>query len=236
MPLRFQNSTLTRPGYAQRGLVLHFDPSVTTCYSGSGTTLNDLSGEGNSGSFSGSVTFSTPSLNDFGSNDYIATPDLGSHISGDAHNTTEIWFNNLMNQGVIASWCGQATPNSFYHFSHMEWQSNNSVRIGLWNGTGISDATAGTGLSDGTWYQFVGTYDGTTLRTYVNGVAGGTVNLNFDHPANTHIFLNHEDITDIAEGGTWSQGSYGVFRVYDRALTATEVLDNFNKTKGIYGL
>ena len=236
MPLRFQNSTLTRPGYVQRGLVLHFDPSVTTCYSGSGTTLNDLSGEGNTGSFSGSVTFSTPSLNDFGSSDYIATPNLGSHISGSAEHTTEVWFNNLANQGVIASWCGQATPDSGYHFSHMEWQSNNSVRIGLWNGTGISHVAAATGLSDGTWYQIVGTYDGTTLRTYVNGVAGETTTVSFDFPANTHIFLNHEDFTDIAEGGTWSQGSYGVFRVYDRALSATEVLDNYNKTKGTYGL
>jgi hypothetical protein len=51
-----------------------------------------------------------------------------------------------------------------------------------------------------------------------------------------NYIVNHEDTTDIAEGGTWSQGSYGVFRVYDRALSGAEVTSNYNDAKGIYGL
>ena len=82
------------------------------------------------------------------------------------------------------------------------------------------------------WYYIAVTFEAyTSMKTYVNGVFdnSSTYNLN-PHPG--------DGSTDIAsyDGGNFLRGSIGEFFCYNRPLTADEVLQNYNSTKGKYGL
>ena len=82
------------------------------------------------------------------------------------------------------------------------------------------------------WHHVVFTYtydDITTGAFYVDGVSQ-SVSSTYD---------SAKDSTDrcrIGRGGhTYYQGSMGLVRMYDRALSVAEILDNYNKTKGRFG-
>ena len=83
-------------GLIVSGLKVHYDFANTTSYAGSGTTLNDISGNGNNTSFSASpgCTFGT----EFGGHlAFLGTPDPGlsqSTISLSTLNTAPFWASN----------------------------------------------------------------------------------------------------------------------------------------------
>jgi hypothetical protein len=85
------------------------------------------------------------------------------------------------------------------------------------------------------WHYLVGTFDGTYITTYLNGVSYGsklsagsiqyTVNAN-----RIRIGINKNT------QGQYFQGSVSNAKVYNRALSAAEVLQNYNALKGRFGL
>jgi hypothetical protein len=55
---------------------------------------------------------------------------------------------------------------------------------------------------------------------------------------NSYILtLGHGDATQQSgAGANYFKGNIGIVRLYNRALTATEITANYNSTKSIYGL
>ena len=103
-----------------------------------------------------------------------------------------------------------------------------------WGGNGGGGnlfVTGGSGLSTNTWYHLAFTFDGTTGYGYLNGTQttgnigsnGGTIGINMLSAYS-------------GGGGEYLNGSIGAAYIYDRALTATEVRQNFNALRGRYGL
>jgi hypothetical protein len=78
--------------------------------------------------------------------------------------------------------------------------------------------TSGT-LSNSTWYHAVGTYDGTTMRLYINGSLIGTAN----QPAVAATTGNLEIGQQKSGFSRWFNGSIDDVRIYNRALSASEV-------------
>jgi large repetitive protein len=87
---------------------------------------------------------------------------------------------------------------------------------------------------EGIWQQIVGTWDGTKLRIYVNGVLSNT---SADLSA-TPPLTNISNLV-IGTRGTAIiryNGQIGEVRVYNRALSASEILNHYGKTRKFYGV
>jgi hypothetical protein len=135
---------------------------------------------------------------------------------------------------------------SAYHFAGsqiIQVGPFHQIITGLWNSTEITRDVAGSGSLTGAWKHVVRTYDGTTLKGYLNSVnGGGGVAMTFDSPSDDgesdwYLAFGAEDTTTYS--GTTAgflSGRVGITRVYDRALSGAEVTSNYNDAKSIYGL
>jgi hypothetical protein len=256
MPLRFSSSVLTTtaeagytaPDFVSSGLTAYYDPANPLSYSGSGSTLTDLSGNGIDGTIVGATYTDDTYFTLDGVNDYIVTGNCYSAISAADTHTVEMWV--YANATDDCLWSDLGTTNnpatSTYHFAGsqiLQVGPFQQIITGLWNGTAITRDVGAAGSLTGAWRHVARTYDGTTLTSYVNGSnTSGGVTMTFDSPKDdgeTTWFLafGAEDTTTYS-GSTagWLSGRVGIMRVYNRALSGAEVTSNYNDAKGIYGL
>jgi hypothetical protein len=98
-------------------------------------------------------------------------------------------------------------------------------------GSDVNVADISTHLLN-TWYNVVGSYDGSNMKIYVNGVLKNTV-------AQTGTLATNAVTAKI---GTFQGTNYNLtgrvsnISIYNRALTATEVQQNFNATRSRFGI
>jgi len=213
-------------------LLLYYDAGFETSYTGTGTSIIDISRNNRNGTIVGSPPWNSAGYFTF-SNDYIITPDLDQVITiGDEAHSVEVWIYPT-NNGVIASHLGQNNIEVGYHNSIIELVSG-QVEFGLWTGAGIT-STGGTGaLSFNEWHQVVLTYDGhgSPVRGYVDGVlVGQTANVNFSSPMDNltsefRIAFGALDSTNQGDG-TYFDGRMAIIRVYGKKLTDAEVIQNY---------
>lgn len=229
---------LVKPNnYTSDKLVLHYNPSMTECYPGSGTSLIDLSGNGMNGTMS-NLTYSNPAFTYNGSNSQVSIPDNAIIEPGTGNWTMEAWFKptqfTVSTQTVLGKFQNGGTSSII---SYAMRQLNGNIRADFSNGTtAFTSDDYAIGLN--TWVQMVYVWDRTNsmLYTYSNGVlkqsraitiSGGIRN------GTTNLFIGSYN------GGEYSQyytGQIGIVRLYSKALTAAEVLKNFNANKIVYGL
>ena len=209
------------------GLVFAADPGNLVSYENGSTTAYSLTGS-DSGTLTNGVGFngSNGGIWEFdGIDDYIAIDNLGL-----SSNTIEGWFNSDdATQGgssgsTIISIFGNYTPNagSVGKYTYIGLIPNLTFRIddGVNSHTGIATTT----YSANTWYYVALTYDATSGATtaYVNGESIGSINYT------TNITFDSVDY-DIAKAvnGMYFDGDVASTRVYNRALTAGEVQQNY---------
>ena len=226
------------------GLTYHLDIGVPASYSGSGSTVNDLAGLGASTLYN-TPTYTGDYLTFNGSTQYLQTTNLISKFTSPSNLnlTLEIWVYAASDNGVIIDELGQTaiSPAAGWRDSNMEIVSG-SAKMALWNGATTNITTAGT-FSRSQWQHCVLTYDGTTLRTYINGIAGATSTFARHVPwidggagsTNLYYGLFNGDTTNQGDG-SYLAGNLGQFRVYTRALSASEVVQNYQASKPRYGL
>ena len=238
----------TPPDYVSSGLTAYYDPANPSSYSGSGTILTDLSGNGIDGSIVGATYTDSTYFTLDGVNDYIVTGNCYSAISASDTHTVEMWVyaNNV--DDCLWSDLGQTNnpATSGYHFAGsqiLQVGPFQQIITGLWNGTAITRDVAGSGSLTGAWKHVVRTYDGTTLKGYVNAVnGGGGTTMTFDSPADDgetawYLAFGAEDTTTYnSTTAGWLSGRVGIMRVYNRALSGAEITSNYNNAKSIYGL
>ena len=204
------------------GLVLHLDAGRVESYGGDGTTWRDLSGNSNNGTLQGGVGFSAEeggSLIFDGSDDYVNRS--SSVITGNqsfswgawiypSTTGTPVFFGlNSVGQAMVSFWDS----------------SNNKVRVGTW---GSDKLTSGTTILPSTWGYTFWTWDGTTLISYTNGVADGTTTgFTFNISSNNTTIGN-------AINTQYFGGKIPSVKIYNRALSAAEVAQNYNALVGRY--
>ena len=170
------------------------------------------------------VSFTSNSTITFdGVNDYI---DLGT---------------NAYNLGIrrTATFSGWVQPNNFSTFSNVVSDWNTNLGMTLRIDSGGTTATvyvypnnhrivASYSFTAGIWYYLVGVMDGNNLYLYISGVLVGSTTLGEDigSSASTLKVGNRGDL-----GGGYSNQQVALVQIYNRALTASEILNNFNIQK-----
>ena len=238
----------TAPAYVESGIQLYYNPEDPDSYSGTGTTINDLSGNGFDGTLYNSPTYDTNSFLYDGVDDYILTPNMYSAFGSTLHFTLEIWYKPTWTlQGQGGTVVSEVSPPDYtgWHYAMIEHRKAPFGSLaydyaGIWTG---SMTPVNPNLTTSGWRQITLTYDGTNGVSYTNASSPKTVALTRWAPwerggaSAYYLTFGHGDSTgQNATSSIYFKGNIGVVRVYNRALTATEVLANYNSTKAIYGL
>jgi hypothetical protein len=218
-------------------LVLYYDPSNSSSYSGSGTTINDLSGNGLNGTMS-NITFTSPYFSYNGSSSQVSIADNPLLEPGSGDWTIEFWVNHSVIAGASRVLIGKTDGGNAADWGYgLRTASNGNTFMEMGNGSTSIQSTTST-LSIDTWYQVVGVWTNVasnSLALYINGSLIGS---------NSHSFTSIKNTTaplylGSFNGGQFSQwlnGRMGVVRIYSSALTGSQVLQNFNADKSKYGL
>ena len=218
--------------------VLHYDIGNLASYPGSGATVTDLMGNSNATLYNG-PTYSSGYLVFDGTNDALITnTSLASKVTSDI-TSISMWA-YPMDNGVLLSEIGSnALPNAAgWHNATMEMVAG-TMKFGMWNGGSISSITSTIATPLNNWYHFTIVYDGTTLRGYVNGAAAGTNTFSRANPVEgghgIHYAIAAADTTNMGDG-TYANMRLGQFQVYNVALGAPQVAQNFNASRATYGI
>ena len=240
LPVGWNNHITMRLGlllkpidFTTNNLTLYYNPAMTESYSGSGNTVNDISGNGMNGTLS-NVTTTATAFTFNGSNSQVSIPDNAILEPGNGNWTIEIWFKpTVLNGTVLGKYNNGGDTGNISYALRM---GSNFIRADFSNGsTGlVSDNYT---LTPNNWVQMVYVWNKTNnvLYTYSNGVLKQTKTITISGILNssTNLFLGSYN------GGEYAQyfnGQIGVVRLYNKPLTDSEVLNNFNTTKGTYGL
>jgi len=215
-----------RLGIVREGLVLNLDAGNTLSYPGTGTDWFDLTGNGNNGTLTNGVTYLTDNggiMSFDGINDFVSIPNSDSLNTISVSVSMWIKFNLLSNDKVLFS-KGAGGSRTYWFYE------NGGIQFFYGAAT---PKILKTDLEDGNWHNIVGTYNGTsTISLYHNGVLFGTSNSNSQAQTTQNLSINSYP------GGSYvaSDKKIGNTLIYNRALTDSEVLQNYNATKGRFGL
>lgn len=212
------------PRIVSNGLSVYLDAANTRSYSGSGLTANGLIG-GIGGTLVNGVGFTTANNGAFtfdGSNDYI---NFG--------NSSAV----QQSSGTLSAWAKASSPGGGYRGiiakqgAYGLFYTDSVLAAYDW----AADAPRSTGINiaDNTWKNVVLTYQSGVsngTRIYINGVSVLTTTITIFNQIN-NLFGGAE-----ANASQYASCQASSFKMYNRALTATEVLQNYNATKRRYGL
>jgi hypothetical protein len=224
-------------GIVQNGLVLNLDAAVDASYSG-GTTWRDLSFLSNNASLVNTPTLNKEKGGNFtldGTNQYISVADNNS-IEGMSALSLSLWFYADKAHGTGGTNFGAVLIRKTNSFS-FSFNNNNNFITGAYihNGSSWSGFMSGPLVSVSTWANLVFTYDGSICKFYKDGTLTGSPT-----PSVTgSIGTNTNNLTIGTVGGANGyelQGAIANTQMYNRALTATEVLQNYNVTRHRFGV
>ena len=229
-------ATNYNPKIITDGLVLALDAGNTKSYPGSGTTWTDLSGQGNNGTLTNGPTFDSGNLGSIvfdGTNDYVTTGTTLTDAdelyadTGTAWSTSS-WFNvdNILSNDKAVTGRGGGVGSAAVYVVFVDGAR---LRVRLRGGT-ITDIS--TSIATDTWYNVAVTWDGTTANGYLNGKFTTTI------PVGTASNqINNFTIGAVNDGSLAEfDGKISQTLVYNRALTAADIKQNFNATRGRYGI
>jgi hypothetical protein len=211
-------------------LKLWLDAGQTSSYAGSGATWTDLSGLGNNGTLTASPTFSSTTNGGAftfnGTNQYVNMSTLASSTF------TSVTLNTWVNVSNLATGGSLITKELCY-----KYRINSDGTVGLLvssNGTSWSISTTFPAYTytTGTWVNVVLTISSINILGYINGVQKYSNGSGFALGTNANPF----QIGAYSTTGEPLTGSVSAAMVYDRALSADEILTNFNALRGRYGI
>jgi hypothetical protein len=213
------------PLIVTNGLVMCLDAGFTPSYPGVGTTIYDISGNGNHGTLYNGVGYSTNSggvLTFDGSDDLVTT-------SGP----------NLISTNYTVMGAARYTGSPKGRIINGAYSINgNNWLMGHWNNSTenyyaegwVSPVQAGT--SDTSWriYSVNGDIVGDSYALYVNNIlSAGPNNSGNAGP-------NRFNIGGLGVGSEPSQGEFSFLLAYNRILTTAEMTQNYNAYKSRFGL
>ena len=221
------------PKIVTDGLVLYLDAANTRSYVSGSTTWNDISRSGYNGTLVNGPTFNSGN---------------GGNIVFDGSNDYVTFLNNStlqINTGTVSVWFKTTNAGSGFRsiiakqFNYGLFTSDNILITYDWSVSVVR--STGINIADNTWKNIILSFTNNTgspsnnANIYLNGINVLTTTIK----VNTAYLVELE----IGRGGTiptgnnqYINGNIAQTSIYNRALTAAEVLQNYNTTKSRFGL
>lgn len=220
------------PRIVTNGLVLCLDAGNTKSYPGSGSSWTSYL-TGAAATLFGSPTYSST---DGG---YLAFASASSQYAtatslGDLSTWTAeafVRFTSSFGTKVAMIVGGQYNLSNKLNFSigTNNATSNYNIAVGFFDGAWHS--TTGINYALNTWHHIVGSYDGATVRQYTNGVQVDSLNYVGTPSSGGELRINRR-WDDVVSSGNLLDTNISCIRVYNRALRASEIQQNFYALRG----
>ncbi len=203
-------------------------PDLTT------TTAYDRSGSGNNGTLVGgpvpTIGRLGQALSFNGTSQYINAGNNAS-LYPSSKVTLSAWvypFNSAQNAAIAGPWdSGAATDNAYLIYLGQDAASNKfGFYIEQSNGTRVNVLPTTT-FNANRWYHVVGVADGSVLRMYINGVDTGATTP-YNGTLNTTTTNFYIGKLNASGGNYFFKGKIDDVRIYNRALSASEVKQLYN--------
>jgi hypothetical protein len=214
------------------GLVLYLDAANARSYPKSGPTWFDRSGSGNNGSLVNGVGYNSAnfgSLSFDGTNDYVT----GLLIPLTDY-TINIWLLRTgVYSGVFPTIIAFGTFNPGFY---IDFNSNGQVSYNTTAIVGQPLFNTNTYIPINTWRNLCFTRSSSTISAYVNGSLIVSVTNSGATPTSASYIFNGDVAQGTPNSSTFWGGRISNSSIYNRALSASEIKQNYNALKGRYGL
>ena len=217
------------PQIVHKDLVFCFDALDKNSYSGTGTTWTDIISDATT-TLTNSPTFNSAGYFDFdGSNDYMS---MTSDHSITAAKTISAWINTDSDHNGSFISVDASGTNRFFQ---VKKKSGGKIMFVGFNTSHSNTSVSTTNvMANDVWIHYTAVQlSNGNVRIYVNGVLDKSNNSSYTvrTGSSTVVFGKNE-------GGSANQfnGQMATAHYYNRDLSAEEVLQNFNATKGRFGV
>jgi len=218
------------PSLITSGLILCLDAANLRSYPGSGTTWSDLSGNGLNATISNSPTYTT-------SNGGILT--YSGSVAGATATGTSSLFNVGTGDFTVECWMKTDGSGGYAPVFSLDdnlngngilfYVSSSPNNFRTWIGSTANNSTIQ--VANNAWHHLVAVRSAGTVSKYVDGVLDAT------HVASGSCATNQTVKIAWRYGvGYTFAGSMGMVTFYNTALSASQVLQNFNALRGRFGL
>lgn len=220
----YRKGGIPTPSINTEGLVLYYDFGNGKCFPNTNTTVLDLSAQVNNGTLTNGPVYNR-------ANNGIITFD-GTNDSISCGNPASL---NVLNFTI----CVWVRNNSFSNYQNAIFKGSAlGGQYGLiFDSTGdwaiqpnIGASFVGDPISLNTWNFFAGTYNGTSTTTFRNGIQKSQYAV-AQSSKGTVVSIGADTVN-----GRYLNGSIGQAMIYNRPLSSSEIWQNFNATRGIYGI
>ncbi len=215
------------------GLVLHLDAGNTASYSGTGTTWNDLSGNGSNVTLT-STSYHPANGGSIAFNGTSSYANFNANIGSTNVVTVDMWVKtNSLNSPTGSMYFGFSSYNAWTYNGNIGYNTSNADQYGF-----LNNRVANLNI-EGAWKHLVFVmYSGskTNNKIYVNGESQTMSQI-------TGIFSNANATfnTGIGKISGWMYPGQATswlmnmnvasFKIYNRELSQQEVTNNFNASK-----
>ena len=231
------------PRVVTDGLVLALDAGNAKSYSGSGTTWTDISRNGNNGTLTNVPTYSNGSIVFDGTNDNVLI--TNPTTIKNQNFTISVWVNpGTQNASIVSiidfdhassplqGWVLQSEDATTNRYFYLAWRGESSFQP---SGGGGFGAGKGIQVTNSTWQNIVYSKNGTSLLGYLNGTqlySGTSASSTVSYENNKNLMIG----SCVAFSSRSFKGDISNTTIYNRALTASEIQQNFNALRGRFGI
>ena len=215
------------------GLAAHYDASNIISYDGTGDTIwRDMSGNGYDLELINEPTWEKSGYFNNDADSYFTGPGGSEIPTGNDPYTMIVWARQVgewgNNDGFISiggfgtthgSNALRTLNNSAGKFHHYWWYTDLS----------LNSNTANVNIGD--WFMVAASFDGTTRTVWVNGIARVS-----DNPGSVHNVTSSTIQLSKTVSSEYQVGDIAGASIYNRGLSADEMLQNFNAQRNRFGI
>lgn len=210
------------------GLVFYVDGANDKSYPGTGTSWNDLTSGASNGVLTNGPTFNSSNGGSIvfdGINDYVSfTSNNKLAITGDMTICAWIYVNSLSGYNGIVGKTNGGFPNPYDLYTN---PSSGALTFLRGNGSIYDLSVSTNGVTINKWQFVAVTMASSTVTHYLDGRSNGSSTLSTSiSDGGTPMYIGSRN-----DGGTMMNGKISNVIIYNRALTPSEVLKNYNKLK-----